>query len=401
MNERDHRHIARQQELLMFHELSPGNAFWLPHGARIYNKLVEMIKEQYKIRGYSEVISPNIYKLALFEKSGHAQHYKEDMFCFDVDNQEWAMKPMNCPGHCLIYSSSIRSHHDLPIRLADFGVLHRNELSGALKGCIRARRFQQDDAHIFCREDQIESEVLGVLDFIKDVYGKLGIQYDLALSSKPEKALGDDLLWERAESALARALDSFAGNDQWQMNPGDGAFYGPKIDIRLMDSVGRPQQCGSIQLDFQLPQKDRLDLKYKSASNEQGQEFARPVIIHRAILGSVERMFAVLCEYYNGNWPFWLSPRQVMVVPIHAGCNSYCQIVKDRLEKEGYYVDVDVSRLHFKEKLRKAQELKYNFLFVLGNAEEQNGSVNVRVRGEGMAEEMQFEDAIQMLKNLQ
>lgn len=255
MDERDHRHIAVKQELVMFHPLSPGSAFWLPHGVRIYNKLLALIQDQYRKRGYSEVISPNIYKRELFEKSGHLQHYKNNMFCLEIDNQAWAWKPMNCPGHCLIFSNSIRSYSDLPLRFADFGVLHRNEVSGALKGLIRARRFQQDDAHIFCREDQIESEVQGVLDFVKDIYDKFGMKYELALSSKPKKALGDDDLWERAESALSRALDAFAGHGQWQLNPGDGAFYGPKIDIKVMDAVGRLNQCGSIQLDFQLPQK--------------------------------------------------------------------------------------------------------------------------------------------------
>jgi threonyl-tRNA synthetase len=402
MDERDHRHIAKQQELLMFHELSPGSAFWLPHGTRIYKKLMELIQDQYKKRGYQEVISPNMYKLDLFEKSGHIQHYREDMFCLDVDDQKWALKPMNCPGHCLIFSSCVRSHNDLPLRLADFGVLHRNEMSGALRGLLRARRFQQDDAHIFCRADQIQSEVFGVLEFMRDIYDKFGMRYELALSSKPDKAIGgDDALWERAEADLSKALDNFAGKGNWNLNPGDGAFYGPKIDVKIMDAMGRPHQCASIQLDFQLPQADRLNLKYKSGSNVKGEEYSRPVIIHRAILGSVERMFAVLCEHYNGNWPFWLSPRQVMVVPIHAGCIAYCHGVKDRLEMEGFYVDLDPSsQVHFKQKIGNALKLKYNFLFVVGNSEEGNGSVNVRARGDPVAREMKLDDAIDMLNNL-
>lgn len=375
MDERDHRQIAKQQNLLMFHELSPGSAFWLPHGARIYNKLLDLMKSQYQKRGYQEVISPNMFKLDLFQKSGHVQHYSDDMFCMEVDDQKWALKPMNCPGHCLIFSSCLRSHHDLPLRFADFGVLHRNELSGALKGLLRARRFQQDDAHIFCRADQIEAEVLGVLDFMKDIYDKFGMNYELALSSKPEKAIGEDSLWERAESALSKALDDFAGAGNWQLNPGDGAFYGPKIDVKVLDAMGRPHQCASIQLDFQLPQADRLNLKYNSGDGS----FDRPVIIHRAILGSVERMFAVLCEHYNGNWPFWLSPRQVMIVPIHAGCNGYCIGIKERLDAEGFYADMDPSQLHFKQKIGNGLKLKYNYLFVAGKSEEGDYPLNLSI----------------------
>ena len=236
----------------MFHDLSPGSAFWLPHGCRIYNKLIEFIRKQYWDRGYDEIITPNIYNLDLWHTSGHAQHYKDAMFCFEVEGQEWAMKPMNCPGHCLMFGSQIRSYRDLPIRYADFGVLHRNELSGALTGLTRVRRFQQDDAHIYCREDQITDEVLGALNFMKYVYDIFGMTYKLELSTRPKKALGDLELWERAESALAEAMDSFIGKGNWRVNPGDGAFYGPKIDIKVMDAMDRVHQCATIQLDFQL-----------------------------------------------------------------------------------------------------------------------------------------------------
>jgi threonyl-tRNA synthetase len=382
----------------MFHELSAGSAFWLPHGARIYNKLIEFIKEHYWQRGYDEIITPNIYNLDLWHQSGHALHYKDAMFCFEVEGQEWAMKPMNCPGHCLMFGSSIRSYRDLPLRFADFGVLHRNELSGALTGLTRVRRFQQDDAHIYCREDQIEQEVLGALDFMKDVYTTFGMTYKLELSTRPKKALGDIELWNRAEQALANAMDQFAGKGGWKVNPGDGAFYGPKIDIKVMDAMERVHQCATIQLDFQLP--IRFDLKYNTGSKEKGQEFARPVMVHRAMLGSVERMFAVLCEHWGGKWPFWISPRQVMIVPVHPEFNDYCQSVKAKLHKEGFYVDVDTSKDTFQKKVRKAQVDQYNFQFVVGKNEVENGSVNIRTRENTIEGEMKVEDMIEKLKKL-
>jgi threonyl-tRNA synthetase len=382
----------------MFHDLSPGSAFWLPHGARIYNKLISFIRDQYWKRGYEEIITPNIYNLDLWHKSGHALHYKDAMFCFNVEGQEWAMKPMNCPGHCLMFGNSIRSYRDLPLRFADFGVLHRNELSGALTGLTRVRRFQQDDAHIYCREDQIESEVLGALNFMKDVYTIFGMTYRLELSTRPKKALGDIELWNRAEAALASAMDTFAGKGAWTVNPGDGAFYGPKIDIKVMDAMERIHQCATVQLDFQLP--IRFDLQYTTSSQEKGKEFERPVMVHRAMLGSVERMFAVLCEHWGGKWPLWLSPRQVMVIPVHAEFNDYCQMVKDKLHDAGFFADVDVSKATFQKKVRSAQIAQYNFQLVVGAEEVKNGSVNIRTRENEVKGEMVVGEMIEMLKGL-
>ena len=387
-----------KQELVMFHELSAGSAFWLPHGARIYNKLIDFIKDHYWNKGYDELITPNIFNLDLWHKSGHALHYKDAMFCFDVEGQEWAMKPMNCPGHCLVFASAIRSYRDLPLRFADFGVLHRNELSGALSGLTRVRRFQQDDAHIYCREDQIEAEVVGALNFMKDVYTTFGMTYKLELSTRPKKALGEVALWERAEAALAKAMDDFAGKGNWRVNPGDGAFYGPKIDIKVMDAMDRIHQCATIQLDFQLP--IRFDLQYTTQSKEEGKQFARPVMIHRAMLGSVERMFAVLCEHYGGKWPLWLSPRQVMLIPVHADFGDFCSQVRDKLHAEGFYVDVDLSKNTFQKKVRSAQIAQYNFQFVVGKNEVENGSVNIRTRENKVEGEMKVDDMIAMLKKL-
>ena len=396
--ERDHRRIANKQELIMFHELSPGSAFWLPHGTRIYNNLVDFIKKQYWKRGYSEVITPNIYNLDLWHQSGHALHYKDAMFSFEVEGQEFAMKPMNCPGHCLMFGASIRSYRDLPLRLADFGVLHRNELSGALTGLTRVRRFQQDDAHIFCRDDQIEQEVLGALEFMKYVYDIFGMTYKLELSTRPKKALGELALWDRAEEALANAMDTFAGKGGWRVNKGDGAFYGPKIDIKVMDAMDRVHQCATIQLDFQLP--IRFDLNYNTGSTEEGKQFARPVMVHRAMLGSVERMFAVLCEHWGGKWPFWISPRQIMIVPVHAEFNSYCDNVRQLLHDEGFFVDVDLSKSTFQKKVRNAQVAQYNFQLVVGKHEVENNSVNIRTRENKVEGEMAVPDFIQKVKQL-
>jgi threonyl-tRNA synthetase len=302
----------------------------MPHGARVYNKLIEWIRSEYWQRGFTEVITPNVFNLNLWEQSGHAQHYRDNMFIFDVEGQEWGMKPMNCPGHCLMFAHRLRSYRELPIRLADFGVLHRNELSGALTGLTRVRRFQQDDAHIFCRQDQIKSEVIGSLDFMKCVYDILGMSYTLELSTRPLKALGEASLWDLAEGQLAEALNEFVGEGKWKVNPGDGAFYGPKIDIKVYDAMERIHQCATIQLDFQLP--IRFNLEYKSnveggaagagggaagaGAGGGGESFQRPVMVHRAMLGSVERMTAVLTEHWGGKWPFWLSPRQCIVIPV-------------------------------------------------------------------------------------
>jgi threonyl-tRNA synthetase len=382
----------------MFHELSAGSAFWLPHGTRIYNALINFIKALYWDRGYDEIITPNIYNLDLWHKSGHALHYKDAMFCFDVEGVEWAMKPMNCPGHCLMFGSAIRSYRDLPIRYADFGVLHRNELSGALTGLTRVRRFQQDDAHIYCREDQIEKEVVDALKFMKDVYDTFGMTYKLELSTRPKKALGEIALWDRAEAALAVAMNEFIGKGNWRVNPGDGAFYGPKIDIKVMDAMDRVHQCATIQLDFQLP--IRFDLQYNTGSKVEGEQFARPVMIHRAMLGSVERMFAVLCEHYGGQWPLWLSPRQVMLIPVHADYFDYCETVRAKLHKEGFYVDVDTSKNTFPKKVRSAQVAQYNFQLVVGEAEVKGDSVNIRTRENIVEGEVKVDDMIANLKKL-
>eukprot|EP00252_Welwitschia_mirabilis_P001417 TRINITY_DN11281_c1_g1_i1.p1 TRINITY_DN11281_c1_g1~~TRINITY_DN11281_c1_g1_i1.p1 ORF type:complete len:742 (+),score=130.72 TRINITY_DN11281_c1_g1_i1:123-2348(+) len=370
---RDHRVLGQAQELFFFHPLSPGSCFFLPHGTRIYNKLMDFIRSEYRKRGYTEVITPNIYNMQLWDKSGHAANYKENMFVFEVEKQEFGLKPMNCPGHCLMFEHRVRSYRELPLRLADFGVLHRNELSGALTGLTRVRRFQQDDAHIFCKESQIKDEIKGVLDFLKYAYGIFGFTFELELSTMPEKHLGDVETWQRAEGALADALNEFG--KPWQINEGDGAFYGPKIDISVFDALKRKFQCATIQLDFQLPA--RFDLSY---STEDEAKRERPVMIHRAVLGSVERMLAILLEHFAGKWPFWLSPRQAIVCPVSEKSSGYALKVRDQIHNAGFYVDVDISDRTIQKKIREAQLARYNYILVVGEEEANTGQVSVRVR---------------------
>jgi threonyl-tRNA synthetase len=370
--ERDHRKVGLQQKLFFFHELSPGSCFFLPHGTRLYNKLQNFIRDEYWKRGYDEVISPNVFNVQLWKTSGHWQNYQENMFSFEVEGQTFAMKPMNCPGHCLMFGSTLRSYRELPVRYADFGVLHRNELSGALTGLTRVRRFQQDDAHIFCRQDQIGEEVMGVLDMLQHCYGIFGFTFSLCLSTRPEKFLGEIAMWDQAEKALADTLDKFG--QEWSINPADGAFYGPKIDIQLTDALKRKHQCATIQLDFQLPL--RFGLQYKSEKDG----FEVPVIVHRAILGSVERMFAVLLEHTGGKWPFWLNPRQISIVPVHDTLIEYSREVRDLLHNAGFYVELDESSKQLKKKVRDAQLSQFNFILVLGAEERDAKTVNVRFR---------------------
>ena len=360
----DHRIRGRDQQLYFFDDISPGSCFWEPHGTRIYNALLTYIRGQYRLRGYGEVITPNMYNVKLWQTSGHWAHYKQNMFVFSdgegkdikeledlqakaraqgkteeevaslkIDHEHnhgmYALKPMNCPGHCVMFKKRKRTLADLPLRMADFGVLHRNELRGALSGLTRVRRFQQDDAHIFCAQEQIHEEVLGALNFMKAVYGEFGMKFALRLSTRPKKAIGLDTpegvkLWDDAEESLRLVLNEFVGQGNWKLKPGDGAFYGPKIDIQVFDFMNRDHQCATIQLDFQLP--INFDLNYVTYGTGENpvDVIKRPVMIHRAMLGSLERMIAILTEHYRGKWPFWLAPRHAVVVPM--------QVFKDEID---------------------------------------------------------------------
>lgn len=430
---RDHRNIGKIQKLFYQHPFSPGSWFFTKEGAIIYHNLMNLMRHQYSFRGYSEVISPNIFNLRLWKVSGHYQNYKENMFMFGGDGCGMGVKPMNCPGHFLLFQSQIRSYRDLPIRFADFGVLHRNELAGALSGLTRVRRFQQDDAHIFCTKEQIHEEILNCLDFLSYVYGLFGFEFDLYLSTKPEKYLGDDALWEEAEEGLRKALNDFG--KPWKENPKDGAFYGPKIDITLYDAMRRGHQCGTIQLDFQAP--IRFGLQYKSDTSEIEEEpssghsaadtavknyyefppdefdpevfkweehepkngYKRPVVIHRAILGSLERFTSILIEHIDGKWPFWLSPKQVAVLPVSEKFSDYAQKVHLLLQQNGFHSMVDDANLTINKRIRNAQLSQWNYMLVVGQDEVDLGMVNVRTREGTIIGLKRVDELLEILKN--
>ncbi|PVZ97588.1 hypothetical protein BB558_004586 [Smittium angustum] len=404
-SKRDHRKIGREQELFYFHEFSPGSPFFLPHGTRIYNTLLEFIRTQYRARGFQEVITPNMFNVKLWEQSGHWQNYREDMFSLEVEKESFALKPMNCPSHCLLFGMRDRSYRELPIRFADFGVLHRNEASGALTGLTRVRRFQQDDAHIFCTNAQVGNEILSELDFLKSVYSVFGFTFELVLSTRPDKYLGEIEVWNEAERQLSEAMDKFGV--KWELNPGDGAFYGPKIDITIRDALHRRHQCATIQLDFQLP--IRFNLQYRAPIENASEDsvdtssLQRPIIVHRAMLGSIERMMAILTENFAGKWPLWLSPRQVMVVPIASALNDYAEKVRSALHDTGIYADSDLGAETLNKKIRNAQLSQYNFICVVGAQEESEGSVNVRNRDDpnsAKGKTIILQDFIEKINNL-
>ncbi|KAF6293876.1 threonyl-tRNA synthetase 2, mitochondrial [Rhinolophus ferrumequinum] len=376
---RDHRRIGKEQELFFFHELSPGSCFFLPRGTRVYNALVTFIRAEYTRRGFSEVKTPTLFSTKLWEVSGHWEHYQEDMFALQPPGPQrdhptshptdtLALKPMNCPAHCLMFAHRPRSWRELPLRLADFGVLHRAEASGSLGGLTRLRCFQQDDAHIFCAPDQLEAEIRGCLDFLRSVYAVLGFSFRLALSTRPSGFLGEPCLWDQAE----------------------------QIDVRLHDALGRPHQCGTIQLDFQLPL--RFDLQYKG----QAGALERPVLIHRAVLGSVERMLGVLAESCGGKWPLWLSPFQVVVIPVGPEQEAYAREAQQSLRAAGLVGDLDAdSTLTLSRRVRRAQLANYNFQFVVGQREQSKKTVNIRTRDNRRLGERDLTEAVGRLLELQ
>lgn len=386
---RNHRKIGLDQELFFFHELSPGSCFFHPKGAWIYNKLVEFIRTEYRKRGFMEVISPNVYNKKLFEISGHWQHYSDNLFKFESEKEQFALKPMNCPGHCLLFGSRNRSWRELPLRFAEFGVLHRNELSGTLTGLTRVRRFVQDDAHIFCMQSQIKDEIKSTLEFMKYVYDIFGFTFDLKLSTMPADHLGDIETWKMAESQLEQALNEFG--QKWTLNPGDGAFYGPKIDITIQDAYRRSHQCATIQLDFQLP--ERFNLHY-IANDEIGTK-TRPVIVHRAVLGSCERLLSIVTESYGGKWPFWLSPRQSILLTINDKCDGFARKTKEKIYAAGFECDyAPDSGNTLNKKVRNAQLDNYNFILVIGEKEAERGTVNVRTRDNKVHGEVSIDEVI-------
>ncbi|KAJ8005056.1 hypothetical protein DPEC_G00142700 [Dallia pectoralis] len=390
---RDHRRIGTDQELFFFNDVSPGSCFFLPKGAHIYNTLTDFIKSEYRRRGFDEVVTPTLYKTALWERSGHWEHYSENMFTVSGDTHTYALKPMNCPAHCLMFEQRLRSWRELPLRWADFGALHRNELSGALGGLTRVRRFCQDDAHIFCTPDQLEDEILACLDFVRCVYRVFGFSFHCLLSTRPTPCLGEPELWDHAEKQLERSLEQFG--ERWELNPGDGAFYGPKIDIQIRDAIGRQHQCATIQLDFQLP--IRFDLQYVGPD----EKTHRPVMVHRAVLGSLERMIAILAENFGGKWPLWLSPAQVMVIPVGGSCESYAVEVVRQFREAGFMAELDDGMgTTLNKKIRSAQLAQYNYIFVVGEKECESGTVSVRARGGNQLGRRDTEEVLVSLKHL-
>jgi len=394
---RDHRVIGVKQELWFSHKFAPGMFFLQPKGQIIYNNLVNFIKIEYLKRGYQEVQTPLIFNEELFKISGHAGKYLENMFKIDIDNCCNYLKPMNCTSHCLIFKNKSRSYKDLPLRIADFGVLHRNEIKGALSGMTRVRKFQQDDSHIFCRFNQIQDEILGVLNFIKFVYEKFNFKMFFFLSTRPDNYLGELKLWDEAEKQLQLALEKFG--KPFEISPKDGAFYGPKIDILVEDGLKRKHQLATCQLDFVLP--ERFNLVYVN-ENCEGEKFSRPVMIHKAVCGSLERFMAVLSENCLGKWPFWISPRPVIIIPISEKFNEYAEKVKlFIIEKLSLYVDIDFGEKNFNNKIRIAQSQNYNFILIVGKKEMESNSVNIRERDNKIPlGEKSLKDLIKMFKKL-
>jgi threonyl-tRNA synthetase len=372
---RDHRKVGKDLGLFMFHKWSPGATFWLAKGTVLWNTLADYMRSVLIPAGYVEVKAPIIFNKALWETSGHWQHYRENMFLVESEGEQMGLKAMNCPGHFLIYASDVRSYRDLPIRLHEQTPLHRHEASGVLSGLTRVRQFSQDDGHCFVMESQIGEEVERLLRLVQRVYGDFGLQPDMKLSTRPAEFLGAIEQWDHAERELRRALD--AVGQSYVVNEGDGAFYGPKIDFDVVDAIGRKWQCATIQLDYQMP--ERFDLKYVGADNAEH----RPVVIHRAIFGSFERFIALLIEHYGGAFPLWLAPLQVVVVPIADRHGEYARSVRDRLVAAGLRVELDERQEKIGYKIREAQLQKVPYMLVTGDREVAEATVAVRSRSGG------------------
>ncbi len=370
---RDHRRLGPQLGLFSFHEESPGAPFWHAGGLVIYNQLLDLWRGENRRRGYTEVKTPLIYDAEMWKTSGHWDKYRSNMFTLEIDDHDYAVKPMNCPGHCLVYKLERRSYRDLPLRINEAGHVHRNEMQGVLHGLMRVRSFTQDDAHLFCMPEQIVDEVQGVLDFSFFLYEIFGMGFRLELSTRPVERVGSDDIWDRAEAALTEALD--ARGVPYVVNAGDGAFYGPKIDMHLLDSLGRSWQCGTCQLDFNFP--ERFDLTYTGADDREH----RPVMIHRAMFGSFERFIGILIEHYAGAFPLWLAPVQAALLPISDRHVETADAIAARLEKAGIRTSIDRRTESVGKKIAEAEKRKVPFMLVLGDREVESGEVSVRRHG--------------------
>ncbi len=370
---RDHRKIGRDLELFSFHECSPGMVFWHPKGTIIWNELIEYWREEHKKAGYGEIITPILLNKTLWEQSGHWKHFRESMYFTKIDEQDYALKPMNCPGGIQVYKNRVRSYKEFPLRMAELGLVHRHELSGVLAGLFRVRSFTQDDAHIYCTEKQLKDEIKGVIILTGKIYKKFGFEYHVELSTMPEKAMGTKEQWDKAEKALADAMKEL--KREFTLNPGDGAFYGPKLDFHLKDALGRTWQCGTLQLDFQLP--INFDLKYMG---EDGTQNHQPIMLHRTIYGSIERFIGVLLEHTAGKLPLWASPVQVKILTVADRFNDYADKVAEQMKEAGIRAEVDERSESIGKKVRKAQLQQINYILVIGEREVKDKTVAVRTR---------------------
>jgi threonyl-tRNA synthetase len=370
---RDHRKLAKKQDLFHFQEEAPGMVFWHPKGWTIYKVIEQYISSKMRQNGYQEINTPQVVDKSLWERSGHWDKFREDMFTTGSENREYAIKPMNCPCHIQVFNQGLKSYRDLPLRLAEFGSCHRNEASGTLHGLMRARNFTQDDAHIFCTEDQIQGEVSKFIDLLYEVYKDFGFEdVIIKLSTRPEKRVGSDEVWDKAEKALELALDN--KGIEWELQPGEGAFYGPKIEFSLKDCIGRVWQCGTIQVDFSMP--ERLDASYVSEDSSK----QVPVMLHRAIVGSMERFIGILIENYAGAFPVWLSPVQAVVISITEKQSEYAKIIAENLKNQGFRAEVDLRNETVGLKIRDHAMQRVPYQIILGEREQSENTVAVRTR---------------------
>ena len=389
---RDHRKLGKELDLFFFDETAPGMAYWLPKGFTMLNTLIEFWREEHKKRGYQEFSGPQLNSSVLWKISGHWDHYKEDMFVLeDADGNEQALKPMNCPNSIKIYQSKLRSYKDLPLRFSDVDVIHRNEKSGQLNGLFRVRMFRQDDSHNYITEDQIGSEIKDIIEIATEMYSVFGLEYQLTLSTRPDDFMGEIETWNKAESDLKKVLNEICGENNYRINEGDGAFYGPKIDIKMHDCLGREWQMGTVQLDFQLPQRFNLSYIDKEGNKKM------PIMVHRAILGSFERFIGIITEHFAGAYPLWLSPVQIKILPIAEAHHEYAKNVKEKLESYGIRVELDDRNEKIGYKIREAQMEKVPYMFVVGDKEIEANKVAIRKRKDGDIGAMDIEEAVSMV----
>ncbi len=390
---RDHRKLGKELDLFFFDETAPGMAYWLPKGFKLMNILIEFWRKEHEKRGYQEFSGPQLNSSELWKISGHWDHYKEDMFVLtDSDGREQALKPMNCPNAIKIFQSKMRSYKDLPLRFNDIDVIHRNEKSGQLNGLFRVRMFRQDDSHNFITEEQIGSEIKDIIGIAKYLYGIFGLDFELTLSTRPADYMGDIKLWNKAEENLREVLDELCGKDQYRINEGDGAFYGPKIDIKMKDCLGREWQMGTVQVDFQLP------LRFNMSYIDKDGEKKTPILIHRALFGSFERFIGIMTEHFAGAFPTWLSPVQVKILPITDNEHEYAKRLKEEFEKNGIRVELDDRNEKTGYKIREAQLEKIPYMLVVGPKEVEGNLVAVRSRKNGDEGTMQISNFIEKIK---